>query len=260
MGDQMSKGHLPTNTYEKILAADSILLDRIRPNLSSVLDECCSSRKMDKDFWATDNLLRCVVPYHARCIVANFDSVYEDVKAGRSSTFPIIERAMFEQMLTFEYCVEDCPDALGRWVAQSLKDHLKMLGNMLAYDAEVITDSIWLDQPMKQRRREIESLIARAPDNVTGALPALNTMREKVLENHPEKKRLWRLSYMNPSSYVHSAALHFTLPIGTDTAGFTLWLLINRAMRICRDRKLVAWENRERAQNIIEVCEGQLAQ
>ena len=41
----------------------------------------------------------------------------------------------------------------------------------------------------------------------------------------------------------------------TETVRFSLWLIINRAMRICVDKKLVGWEDRNRAKGIIEVCE-----
>ena len=203
--------------------------------------------------------MRLVVPLHAAGIVADFETVYEAVKAGRSTTYPKIERAMFQDMVTFEYCVEDCPDALGQWVRQSLDEEVRQLSQTLAYDTEVVPGSIWWTQRAKERERKIRQQIGRAPENVTGALPKFEKMRKKVFENHPDKDRLYRMSFQIPSLYVHPSALHLTRPIGVGTAPFALWTLINRAMRICRDRKLVAWEKRKIAQNIIEVCEDQLA-
>ena len=253
-----------SDEYEKILAPDSTTLEHIRPDLLSVLADCRSSGKWNEDVWTrdcwtTEHLLRLVVPLHVGSIVAHFETVYEAVKAGRSTTYPIIERAMFEDMVRFEYCVEDCPDALGRWVRQTLKQELKQLRETLAYDTEVVPDSIWWTRYAKERERKIRQQIGRAPENVTGALPKFEKMREKVFENHPDKQRIYRLSYEIPSGYVHSSALHLTRPIGVGTAPFALWTLINRAMRICRDRKLVAWEKRKIAQNIVKVCEDQLA-
>lgn len=252
-----------SDEYEKILAPDSTTLKHIRPDLSSVLAECHRSGKWNedvwtKDCWTTEHLLRLVVPLHASGIVADFETVYEAVKAGRSPTYPKIERAMFEDMVRFEYCVEDCPDALARWVRQSLKKEVMQLRETLAHDTDVVPDSIWWTRGAKDRERRIKQLIDRAPENATGALPDFATMRNKVFENHPDKQRIYRLSYKIPSWYVHASALHLTRPIGVGTAPFALWTLINRAMRICRDRKLVAWEKRRIAQNIIEVCEDQL--
>ena len=202
--------------------------------------------------------MRRVVPLHARSIVDDFETVYETVKAGRSTTYPKIERAMFEGMVTFEYCVEDCPDALGRWVRQSLKEELIQLRETLAHDTDVSPDSIWWTQHAKDREVRIRQLIERAPESATARLTPFSEMRDKVFKNHPDKQRMYRLSYKNPSGYIHASALHLTQPIGVGTAPFALWTLIDRAMRICRDRKLVAWEKRKIAQNIIEVCEDQL--
>ncbi len=240
-----------------LLKEDSENLQDIRARLKMVIHACVHDLVTEgSGFWDHKNLLRYAISYSVDTTLQCFDSVRDDIDAERSVPVAIVARSMFEHLVTFEYCVMDCPDALVLWVKELLKNHINFLSDYLRHDAEIDPWRVNREPRAKQEKTRTERLLARAPENVSGALPNLKEMRKVVFGANPDKERIYRLSYRYPSGWVHSKTLGIPeVGVLAETARFSMWLIINRAMRICVDNDLVGWEDRNRAQGIINVCE-----
>ena len=190
-----------------LLRDDSESLENIRAKLLIVLRACIDGlTTTGVGFWSHENLLRYVIAGRVEIILECFDSVRDDNEAGRRSPIPRIARSMFEDLTTFEYCVEDCPDTLARWVKDGLADHKKFLDGYLRYDAEIDPHRVNKEPRARQEKAKIEKLLADAPESTTRALPCFKERRKKVWADNPEAKRIYRLSYQYPSGWVHSTA------------------------------------------------------
>ena len=240
-----------------LLRDDSESLENIRPKLEIVLRACFDGlTTTGVGFWSNDNLLRYVITRRVNIMLECFDSIRDDIEARRWSPIPRIARSMFEDLTTFEYCVEDCPNTLARWVKDGLADHKKFLDDYLRYDAETDPHRVYREPRERQEKAKIEKLLVDAPESTTRALPCFKERRNKVWGDRPAAKRIYRLSYQYPSGWVHSTAQGAPdLGVMSETVHFSLWLIVNRAMQICVDKKLVGWEDRNRAKGIVEVCE-----
>lgn len=240
-----------------LLRSDSESLQDILPRLKIVLQACENDLATEgSDFWDHKNLLRYIILDSLNTVLQCFDSVHGDVVAGRSVPAAINARSMFEHLVTFEYCVMDCPDALALWVKKGLTNRIKSLTLYLRFDAEIDPWRVKGEPKAQQEQTRCKSLLACTPGNVTGDLPCFPKMRRVVFAANPEAKRIYRLSYQYLSGWVHPSP-QGTPDVGVlaETARFSLWLIINRAMRICADEHLVGWEDRNHAQGIIMVCE-----